>query len=192
MTVASSGGKVIGSQYEGCAINCRRWTVFLSVQLVVTSPSSAARAFQPCSSNNLWVMASGWFGAMGTGAMAFDIVNRGPACRLSGYPNVSFENSSAMGVDNRDVHSSSMLFSEPRAMVVALPREGAATFGVSWSDNPTNGRPYNKNCPETARALVSLNRGIGSLYGEVPINSRPCGGVLIVTPIESGTWPREN
>jgi hypothetical protein len=137
-------------------------------------------------------MASGWFGAGGTGAMTFDIVNRGPACRLRGYPSVSFENASALGVDHRDVHESSMLFAEPRAAAVSLARGGVATFGVSWSDNQVNNLPYNKACPETARAIVNLEGGVGSLYGEVPINSRPCGGVLFVTPIESGTWPRQN
>jgi len=166
--------------------------LIVSVQLVADSPSSAARMIQPCSSENLIVMASGWFGAAGTGAMTFDIVNRGPACRISGYPDVSFENSSAIEVDHRDIHTSSMLFAEPRAVVLALARDGVATFGVSWSDNPVNGRSYNKTCPETARALVTLRRGVGSLFGEIPINPRPCADVLLVTPIEPGTWPRLN
>ena len=96
-------------------------------------------------------MASGWFGAAETGSMTFDIINRGPACQISGYPDVSFENASAIAVDHRDVHTSSMLFSEPRPLTVAIPRDGVATFGVSWSDNPVNDRPYNKACPETAR-----------------------------------------
>jgi hypothetical protein len=163
-----------------------------SIQLVADSPSSATRVIQPCTSDNLWVMASGWFGAAGTGAMTFDIVNRGPAGRISGYPDVSFENSSALVVDHRDVHTSSMLFAEPRAAVLELARDGVVTFGVSWSDNPVNNLPYNKTCPETARAVVTLLRGVESLFGEIPINSRPCGDVLLVTPIEPGTWPRAN
>jgi hypothetical protein len=124
--------------------------------------------------------------------MTFDIVNRGPACRIGGYPSVAFENARAMGVDSRDLHKSSMLFSEPRETVVELARGGVATFGVSWSDNQVNGQSYNKACPETARAIVTLSRGVGSLSSENPINSRPCGDVLLVTPIEPGPWPREN
>ena len=161
------------------------------VPVIGATGSSAAREVQSCSSEFVEVLASGWFGAAGTGAMTFDIINRGATFRISGYPTVSFENASAIAVDHRDVHESSMLFAEPRATVVTLARGGVATFGVSWSDNPVNNEPYNTTCPETARAVIGLLHGVGSLFGDVPINPRPCFGDLLVTPIEPGSWPRQ-
>jgi len=160
------------------------------VPVIGGSGSSAAPEVPPCSSEFVEVLASGWFGAAGTGAMAFDVVNRGAACRIGGYPTVSFENASAIAVDHRDVHESSMLFAEPRATVVILARGGVATFGVSWSDNPVNNKPYDTACPETARAVIGPLHGVGNLYADVPINPRPCAGELLVTPIELGSWPR--
>jgi hypothetical protein len=158
----------------------------------VGSPSSAVSPLPPCTSNQLTVLASGWIGAAGTGAMAFDIANRGPSCRIGGYPEVTFLNASAVTVDRHDVHKSSMLFAEPRALTVTLARGGVATFGVSWGDNPVNNQPYNQTCPRTSSAVVVLRQGVGNLWGQVPINSRPCGGWLLVTPIEPGAWPRPN
>lgn len=150
---------------------------------------SAATASTPgCSSGQLYVLASGWYGAAGSGSMAFDIVNRGNRCRIKGYPSVTFVDPSDLGADAHDLHRSSMIFAEPKAEVVTLGRGGVATFGVSWSDNPIG----TQACPETARAQIQLRQGIGSLWGLVPINPSPCGGTLFVTPIESGTWPRPN
>jgi hypothetical protein len=91
-------------------------------------------------------------------------------------------------VDNRDLHAPSMLFAEPRVATLTLSRGSVATFGVSWADNPVG----KQTCPLTARAVVVLSKGIGNIWGEVPINSVPCGGTLWVTPIESGAWPLPN
>jgi hypothetical protein len=156
---------------------------------ILTSSMSAAVASTPgCSSGQLMVLASGWYGAAGNGSMAFDIVNRGGRCQVGGYPNVTFVDASDFGVDIHDIHRSSMTFAEPKAVTVTLLRGGVATFGVSWADNPIG----NQACPETARAQVELRQGVGNLWGLVPINPSPCGGQLFVTPIESGAWPRPN
>ena len=163
----------------------------LSLMSIVGTSASATAAHIPgCASHQLEVLASNWFGAAGTGAMTFDIVNRGLACRVAGYPQVTFQSASNVVVDHHDVHESSMLFAEPRVVTVTLARGGVATFGVSWSDNEVNNLPYNQTCPKTTSALVVLRQGVGSLRGLVPIDSRPCGGWLLVTPIEPGAWPR--
>ena len=159
--------------------------------MIGTSASATAAHTPGCASHQLEVLASSWFGAAGTGAMTFDIVNRGPACRIAGYPQVTFQNASNVVVDHHDVHESSMLFAEPRVVTVTLARGGVATFGVSWSDNTVNYLPYNnQTCPKTSSALVVLRQGVGSLWGQVPTDPRPCGGWLLVTPIEPGAWPR--
>lgn len=162
--------------------------VLYAAPTISSSASAAAVRISGCSTNQVEVLASGWFGAMGSGGMAFDIVNRGVRCRIGGYPSVSFLNKYALVVDSHDIHISSMLFSEPKEVPVTLPRGAVATFGVSWDDNPIG----KQTCPMTARAVVVLSQGVGNLWGEVPINSEPCGGTLQVTPIESGTWPQPN
>lgn len=154
--------------------------------LATPSPLSA------CKSDQLEVLASASLGAAGTGAMAFNIVNRGSTCRIGGYPEVTFQNASGVVVDRHNVHQSSMLFAEPRVVTVTLGRGGAATFGVSWNNNTVNNLPYNQTCPKTAYAVVALRKGVGSLWGQIPIDPRPCGDLLLVTPIEAGTWPRPN
>jgi hypothetical protein len=172
-----------------------RHRLFLALTLVIfaiptfgTSVSAATAPVAGCSTNQVALLASGWFGAAGSGGMVFDVVNRGARCRIGGYPSVTFLDKSALAVDNHDIHSSSMFFTEPRAVAVTLSRGGVATFGVSWNDNPIG----KQACPITARALVVLSHGVGNLWGEVPVNSEPCGRTLWVTPIESGTWPRLN
>jgi hypothetical protein len=141
-----------------------------------------------CTTNQLDVLASNWFGAAGNGSMAFDLVNRGARCRIGGYPTVKFQNGSGIAVDWHDIHRSSMLFAEPKAVTVTLTHGSVATFGVSWADNPVN----NQTCLVTANALVELSHGVGNFWGLVPINPEPCGRTLWVTPIEPGAWPRPN
>lgn len=158
-----------------------------------TNTPATASPFPACASDQLQVLASASLGAAGAGAMAFDIVNRGSSCRIGGYPEVTFQNASGVAVDRHNVHQPSMLFAEPKVATVTLVRGGAATFGVSWNNNTVNNVPYNNHtCPKTAYAVVVLRQGVGSLWGQIPIDPQPCGDTLSVTPIESGTWPRPN
>ncbi len=157
-----------------------------------TNAPATTSPLPACASGRLEVLASASLGAAGAGAMAFDIVNRGSTCRIGGYPEVTFHNASGVAVDRHNVHQPSMLFAEPRVVTVTLVRGGAATFGVSWNNNTVNNVPYNQTCPKTAYAVVVLRQGVGSLWGQIPIDPRPCGDSLAVTPIESGTWPRPN
>jgi len=160
----------------------------LQVPAIAHSAVANSVPTQACKTSQVVLLSSGWWGAGGTGGMAFDIVNLGARCRIGGYPTVSFLNSSAIAVDGRNIHKSSMLFAEPTATTVTLKSGGVATFGVAWADNPAG----SETCPSTARAIVVLRQGVGNLWGEVPINSEPCGRALWVTPIESGSWPRPN
>ncbi|HEY5266861.1 MAG TPA: DUF4232 domain-containing protein [Acidimicrobiales bacterium] len=162
--------------------------LLLGSPLLTGSASATTAPLPGCAASQLELFASGWFGAGGTGAMAFEVVNRGALCRIGGYPSVTFVDASDFGIDHHDLHRASMLFSEPKSMTLNLPRSGVATFGVSWADNPVG----NDICPNMARAEVVLKDGVGNLSGLVPINSAPCGGTLMVTPIESGSWPRPN
>lgn len=158
-----------------------------------TNASATTSPFPACASNQLEVLASASLGAAGAGAMAFDIVNRGSSCRIGGYPEVIFQNASGVAVDRHNVHQPSMLFAEPRVVTVTLVRGGAATFGAAWNNNTVNNVPYNnQTCPKTAYAVVVLRKGVGRLWGQLPIDPRPCGDSLSVTPIEAGTWPRPN
>ena len=157
--------------------------------MLATSASASTRPEPACSSAQLVVLASGSLAAAGNGSMAFDVVNRGASCRIDGYPSVTFLNAIGRAVDNRDFHnSSSMLFAEPKASMVTIARNGVATFGVSWGNNPVN----DEACPLSANAVVELRSGVENFWGEVPIDPSPCGNYLVVTPIESGAWPRPN
>jgi len=119
--------------------------------------------------------------------MVFDIVNRGARCRIGGYPTVTFVTPQDLIADGHDVHRSSMFFAESVATTLNLAHSGVATFGVSWNDNPAG----KESCPETARAHVVLSQGVGHLSSLLPINPTPCGGTLLITSIELGTWPRQ-
>jgi hypothetical protein len=160
----------------------------LSIAPVFTSAASASKASVPaCMSYQLQVLDSQWLAAAGNGAMAFDVVNSGVRCRLEGYPTVEFLDARGRAVFGRNTHTSSMLFAEPKESLVTLAPRASATFGVSFGDNAVN----NETCPNVVKAVVQLTRGIGRFSGEFPLELTPCNG-LIVTPIESGAWPRPN
>jgi hypothetical protein len=173
-----------------------RTRVLLAIGLVVacapllmsSAVASAAKTPVPaCAWYQLQVLDSGALAALGNGAMAFDVVNTGARCQLKGYPSVEFLNAKGRAVFNRDSHTSSMLFAEPRESLVTLAPRATATFGVSFGDNPVN----NESCPKVVKADVQLVSGIGRFLGEFPLDLSPCNG-LEVTPIESGAWPRPN
>jgi hypothetical protein len=110
--------------------------VLYAVPAITFSASALAVPVSGGSTNQVELLASGGFDAMGSGGMAFDFVNRGDRCRIAGYPRLSLLNKNALTVDNHDVHISSMLFSEPRQAPVTIRRGGVATFGVSGDVNP--------------------------------------------------------
>lgn len=147
----------------------------------------------PCANAQLMVLASNIEGALGTGAMAIGIANRGASCRIGGFPHVNFFNAKYVAVDVRDIHVSSMLFAEPRSATVTLKHDASASIGVSWSDNTVNNESYNSTCPRTVSMSVVLSHGVGHLSDELQVvSARPCGGSVEVTPIEAGAWPRPN
>jgi hypothetical protein len=152
--------------------------------------ASASPARTPsCVSDQLQVLGSQWLGALGNGAVVFDIANTGAKCGLEGYPSVVFLDAKGRSIDDRDTHdSSSMQFAEPKKSMVTLAAGGVATFGVSFSDNPVN----NDTCPKVASAVVQLRSGVGRFWGELSMQLAPCGNYLSVTPIEKGAWPRPN
>jgi hypothetical protein len=169
--------------------------LFIMILPVISaSSSSEASLTPPCASDQLMVLASNTLGALGTGAMAIDIANRGASCRIGGYPQVKFFNAKGVAVDHRDFHDSSMIFAEPKGVTVTLGHEDSASIGVSWSDNQvtlTDG--HTTTCPTTVSMSVVLLHGVGNLSELLQVvSARPCGGALQVTPIEPGAWPRPN
>jgi hypothetical protein len=104
-----------------------------------------------------------------------------------GYPNVEFVNAKGRSVFAHDLHTSSMLFVEPKESLVTLAPRGIATFGVSFGDNPVN----NETCPKVVKVVIQLVSGIGRFSAEFPLALTVCNG-LFVTSIESGAWPRPN
>ena len=167
---------------------------FMILPAISVSSSSAASLPPPCVSDQLMVLASNTLGALGTGAMAIGVANRGASCRIGGYPQVKFFNAKGVAVDRRDIHDSSMIFAEPKSVTVTLGHEDSASIGVSWSDNQvtlTDG--HTTTCPTTVSVSVVLLNGVGNLSGLLQVvSARPCGGALQVTPIEPGAWPRPN
>jgi hypothetical protein len=158
--------------------------------LISTSSSLAATPPPPCGSSELSVLASDSQGFAGTGVMVIDIANRGAACRLGGFPQVTFVNGKGVAVDRHDFHTSSQYFLEPRSVTVTLRHAGSASIGLSWSDNQVNNQNYNTACPPTVSVQIVLRRGVGHLSGFLPVSVRPCDGGVEVTPIEAGAWPR--
>ncbi len=136
------------------------------------------------------VLASDTEGLAGTGSMVIGIANLGKSCRVGGFPQVEFVNSEGVAVDHRDFHVSSMAFAEPRSVTVTLAHHGAASIGVSWSDNAVTRRNGNTTtCPRTLSVTVTLVHGVGHLSGFLYVNASPCGGGVEVTSIEQGAWP---
>ena len=163
---------------------------FMFLPELSASSASAASSIRPCATDQLSVLLSNTQGFAGTGVMAIDIANRGVTCRIGGYPQVSFITGKGVVVDRHDIHASSQYFAEPRSETVTLSHEGAASIGISWSDNTVNNQPYNATCPQTVSVSVVLSHGVGHLSGLLPVSVRPCGGWVEVTPIEAGSWPR--
>lgn len=166
--------------------------VFALFPVVSASFATASALSPPCSSAQLAVLASATQGFAGTGAVTVDIANRGGACRIEGYPRVEFYNSKSAAVDRRDYHDASMAFAEPRSSVVTLGHDGAASIGISWSDNSVTLHGHTTTCPSAVSMTVALVHGLGHLSGYVDVSASPCGGAVSVTPIEAGAWPRAN
>lgn len=165
---------------------------FMFLSAVSVSSVAAATMPAPCDSDQLMVLASDTQGFAGTGTVTVDVANRGGACRIGGYPRVEFFNSKGVAVDRRDYHDSSMVFAEPRSAIVTLGHDGAASIGVSWSDNSVTLNGHTTTCPQTVSMAVALVHGVGHLSGFIDVSASPCGGGVTVTPIESGAWPRSN
>lgn len=154
--------------------------------------AAAALVPPPCASSQLMVLGSYTQGFAGNGDMTIGIANVGAACRIGGYPQVEFLNSKSVAVDRRDAHTVSMAFAEPRSVTITLGPDESASIGVSWSDNPVQRDGRSTTCPRTFSVTVNLRRGVGHLSGFLPVSASPCGGVIGVTPIEAGAWPRPN
>jgi len=169
-------------------------TGLLFLILPTVSASSASATPPPCVIAQLMVLGSDVDGLAGTGIMVIGIANTGTTCRVGGFPQVTFFNAKSVAVDHRDAHVSSMAFAEPRSVTVTLRHDGAASVGVSWSDNPvTLTHGHATTCPATGSLQVQLLHGVGHLLGTLyGVDARPCGGGVEVTPIEAGSWPRPN
>jgi hypothetical protein len=88
-----------------------------------------------------------------------------------------------------NVHSGSMMFAKSKPKLIILPSGGVASIGVAWSDNPVG----SQKCLLASYAVVALPNGIGRLDGALGLaNTEPCGGKLIVTPLEAGAVPAPN
>ena len=160
--------------------------------IVATSSTSAATLPPPCASSQLGVLASDTQGFAGTGAVVVGIANRGAACRIGGFPQVTFLNDKSVAVDRRDYHDSSMPFAEPGSETLTLGHNGAASVGVSWSDNSVTLHGHTTRCPRTVSLSITLVHGVGHLSGFLSVSTSACGGGVTVTPIEAGAWPRPN
>jgi len=82
--------------------------------------------------NQLVLLASGWFGAAGTGAMAFDVVNQGARCRIGGYP-TSLSSTRAPSQSTVMMSTSRRCSSRAENGNADPGARGVATFGVSWA-----------------------------------------------------------
>jgi len=167
--------------------------LLIIVPMMSASSVSATSLPPPCTKDQLMVLGSSTEGFAGTGVMAIGIANVGASCRIGGYPQVEFFNSKGTAVDRRDLHNSSMAFSEPQSVVVTLGHEDSASIGIAWSDNPvTLNDGHTTTCPRTVSVSIALLHGVGKLSGLLDVSASPCGGALEVTPIEGVAWPRPN
>jgi hypothetical protein len=157
--------------------------------ILVSGTSANATKTNGCS--HLVVGATEVAGALGTGGMSFLVANLGGRCTVEGYPIVNFFSSHGSEIDRKDLHQSSMLFAEPSPRLITLTHGAVASFGVSWGDNPV-GTETIKSCPRTAWANVRLASGIGVFDASPAVNAAPCGGWLIITPLEIGPEPAKN
>jgi hypothetical protein len=107
---------------------------------------------------------------------------------VEGYPRVEFFNVHGDAVDTKDLHVSSMFYAEPRPRIIVLAHNGVASVGLSWADNPVN----HQTCPRAAWATVTLPNDMRTLSSSPGVWASPCGGYLMVTPIEAGPVPTPN
>lgn len=176
-----------GTKIIGRVVSCVVITGSLVAPLVTLSgvgAGAASSVVRPCS--RLVVAAGSEEGAGGTGAVVLLLGNAGSKCVVEGYPRVEFVTAHGVVVDTRNLHRSSMIFAEPPVRPVVLVHGAVASVGVSWTDTPVNGEA----CPQVAWSDVSLSNGVGSFSGNPAVWAAPCGGWLMVTPIEFGPTPR--
>lgn len=164
---------------------CSLMAMLVANEIVMPAWSfGSSTSIPPC--RHLLIAAEGSEAALGTGGDIVILANPGAVCEVMGVPTVTFYNINGVAVNTRNIHSQSMLFSNPIAKPVVLQRGMVASFAISWSNNSVDGT----KCLKAAWMQVSLRGGIGSIGGSPAIQASPCGGTLIVTAIQVGATPK--
>lgn len=161
---------------------------FVLIDRVHHKPQTAAAAEEAagvpaCAASGLAMSEASSETADSTRTIRIAFVNRGDAaCRLTGYPQVSFEGSDGSPISGVTVQP-----------VYALPQEAAPQPGTAAAEQPAVLSPgarasfelqwtAGENCPRVGRLVVvppgceqplTLNRPLA-----------PCGGTVLITPIK--------
>jgi hypothetical protein len=154
------------------------WSLFT----FVTPKSGGASPVPLEKCSDLIVGAGSPAAAAGSAWMEVLLVNNGTRCEITGYPRMQFFDAKGNLIDRINLHSGAGEYSTPTPKRVILGHWSVASFGVTWNDNPVG----SQHCPTTAWATISLP---GEAQTSVGANVAPCGGGVVVTPIELGAVP---
>lgn len=166
----------------------------LAPSIVATQGAVAAGGFTSHANSSIplcsrLVVATGASqGAGGTGTLVILVANAGQRCELKGYPKVEFFSARGVAIDTRDLHQNSAFYAEPKPRTVVLATNGVASVGLSWGDNPVD----NQTCKPAAWSNITLPLGAHAPSYSPAVLASPCGGYLIVTPLEAGPVPVPN
>jgi hypothetical protein len=167
----------------------------LTLPLLSSAPTSASSALRECSYGQLEVgIASGPGGAAGTESSQFLIANTGKqTCTLKGYPTLSFYASRDRRIRTTVKHVRTQIYAEPKPLLVAIGRDGVASFGLSYTD----GYPVAKHAVacKVVFVLVSLptiNVEHQRFEASLGFNMCQSNHEVSTTPIEAGPEPSFN
>jgi len=166
-----------------CLLAVTALTLNASPLFASEAPVSEPAANGTCTS--LVVGATGSTGAAGVGLVTILLVNSGPQCEISGYPEVNILNASGASLGIQEAHKSSMVLGMPRPKEVSIAHNGVASFGIAWPESPVG----IEKCQPAGFADVMIRLNGSSQVWIPPVHITICGPVINVSSIEAGPRP---
>jgi hypothetical protein len=160
------------------------------------SPSAAAAPVPECYHSQLEVaVAWGLPPAAGTNGIPFLIANTGKsACRIEGYPHLTFVNGTYKKRAVKVINGGGGLFATVKPRVVVIEPGGTASFGLGFGDAANQQDPDGAACT-TQNIYVTLPVRVSQFPQNyettVDVNFCFSNFEFSVTPIEAGPLPKQ-
>jgi hypothetical protein len=173
--------------------------VALIVSLTIRASlfGSASSPPRTCSYGQLDVVTaspSGAYDAAGSHGIHFYVVNvNHSACRLVGYPRISFSPQSFRGKTLRVIHGGGGIFAAVAPRLVTLSPGATASFAIDFSDASNQQDPSGTACTtRTADVLLPVLTSPYEFFYRPNVSFNFCfsGFLVALTPVEPGPIPK--